>query len=255
VVALPAAAPSDRVAQVEGGQELRPDGSFRLGGLRAGEWRIRVVAPGFAPTTSPPVKLGIEGDGFAGTIELQSGSRLEFVLTVERKPLAGAEIELFSTRPTPAQLWATASAKVPGNRVTSGQDGRATLANLAPGTVWAGIFAEGCPPLSSGPHVVGPTPGQPLAVDLVRGARIRGNVLKKTGAPVARAQVRIVERDGRLGFPLILVSEPDGGYASAWLPAGHYSVEAIAPEEPTLRSGQVELDVTAGEQRRLNLEL
>jgi hemolysin activation/secretion protein len=39
------------------------------------------------------------------------------------------------------------------------------------------------------------------------------------------------------------------------LPAGHYSVEAIAPEEPTLRSGQVELDVTAGEQRRLNLEL
>jgi len=255
VQALPAAAPSERVAQIEGGQELRPDGSFRLTGLRAGEWRVRVVAPGFAPATSPPVKLGIEGDGFAGTIELRSGSRLEFVLTLEGKPLEGGELELFPTRPTPAQLWAMAGAKVPVQRVSSGADGRATLPNLSPGTVWVAIYAEGCPPTSTGPHVVGSGSGQPFAVELVRGARVRGRVARKTGAPVPRAQVRIVERAGLLGFPIMLVSEPDGSYASAWLPAGHYSIEAIAPEEPTLRSGLVELDVKAGEQRRLDLQL
>jgi len=255
VLALPAAAPSDRVAQLDGGQELRPDGSFRLGGLRAGEWRVRVVAPGFAPATSPPVKLGIEGDGFAGTIELQSGTRLEFVLTLEQRPLAGAEVELFPTRPTPAQLWATASSKIPGRRVASGPDGRATLPNLAPGTIWVGIFAEGCPPTTSGPHVVGSGPGQPVAVELVRGARIHGSLSKKTGAPVGRAQVRIVERAGLLGFPLTLVSETNGSYTSEWLPPGHYSVEAIAPEAPTMRSGLVELDVKAGEERRLDLQL
>ena len=255
VQALPAAAPSDRLTQIEGGQELRPDGSFRLTGLRAGEWRVRVVAPGFAPTTSPPVKLGIEGDGFAGTIELQSGGSLVFALSLERNPLAGAEIEIFPTRPTPAQLWALASAKLPGNRATSGPDGRATLPNLSPGTVWVAIFAEGCPPTSSGPHAVGTGAGQPIAVELVRGGCVRGRVSRKTGAPVERAQVRIVERAGLLGFPLTLISEGGGVYDSGWLPAGHYSIEAIAPEEQTLRSGTVELDLTAGEQRRLDLQL
>jgi hypothetical protein len=255
VLALPAAAPSDRVGQIEGGEALRPDGSFRLGGLRAGDWRVRVVAPGFAPATSPPVKLGIEGDGFVGTIELQSGGSLEFLLTLEKKPLAGAELEIFPTKPTPAQLWAMASAKVPGQRASSGPDGRAKLPNLAPGTVWVSIYADGCPPTSSGPHVVGTAPGQPIAVELVRGARIHGRVTKRTGVPAARAQVRVVERAGLLGFPLTLVTEADGSYTSAWLPSGHYSIEAFAPEEPTLRSGQVELDVTPGEQRKLDLQL
>jgi hypothetical protein len=254
VLALPAAAPSERIADLEAGELLRADGSFRLVGLRAGEWRVRVAAPGFAPATSPPVKLGIEGDGYAGTIELQAGGKLEFVLTLERKPLAGAEVEIFPTKPTPAQLWALAGTKGGGRRVPSGPDGRALLPNLAPGTVWVAIWAEGCAPTSSGPHVVG-SGAAPIALELTRGARIHGRVTRKSGAPVARAQLRIVERDGLLGFPLTLTGEADGTYASAWLPPGHYSVEAFAAEELTQRSGLVELDVTAGEQRRLDLEL
>lgn len=257
VQALPAAAPSELLAPLEGGQEVSPDGSFRLGGLRAGDWRVRVSAPGFAPAASATIKLGIEGDGHAGTIELQSGSKLEFALALEHEPVAGAEIELLLTAPTPAQLWAHASRRDAGlgQRVPSGPDGRATLENLTPGMVWVAIYAEGCPPRSSGPHLVGAAPSRPIAIELARGGRILGRVAKKTGAPVARAQVRIIERAGRLGFPLTLSSAQDGSYTSAWLPPGQYTLEAFAPAEPTLRSGLVELEVKAGEQQTLDLEL
>lgn len=257
VQALPAAAPSERVAVLEGGQEVRPDGSFRLAGLRAGEWRVRVAAPGFAPATSGPVKLGIEGDGYAGTIELQSGSQLVLALVLGTGPVVGAEVELLPTAPTPAQLWASAGARGQGagRRAVSGPDGRITLPNLAPGPVWLAIYAEGCPPTSSGPHVVATEPGQPIAIELTRGGRVSGRVIRKAGAPIAGAQVRLVERGGKLGFPLTLAGEQDGSYTSAWLPAGMYAIEAFAPQEPTLRSGIVELDVKAGEQHRLDLEL
>jgi hypothetical protein len=137
----------------------------------------------------------------------------------------------------------------------SGPDGRATLANLAPGTVWLGIYAEGCPPKSSGPHLVGSGPTRAVAIELARGGRIVGRVARKTGAPVARAQLRLVERAGLLGFPLTFAAGTDGSYASAWLPPGRYTIEAVAPADETLRSGLVELDVKAGEERRLDLEL
>ncbi len=257
VQALPAAAPSERVVQLDGGQEIAANGSFRLGGLRAGDWRVHVVAPGFAPATSATIKLGIEGDGHAGTIELQSGGKLELVLALEKGPVAQAEVELLFTAPTPAQLWAYASGRGigQGQRVSSGPDGRATLQNLSPGTVWVAVYAEGCPPTSSGPYLVGGASAQPIAIELARGGRVLGRVTRKTGASVARAQVRMVERAGRLGFPLTLSSGQDGSYTSTWLPPGQYTIEAFAPEEPNLRSGLVEIEVKAGEQRTLTLEL
>lgn len=258
VQALPAAAPSERILQLDGGQELRPDGSFHLGGLRAGDWRVRVAAPGFAPATSGTIKLGIEGDGHAGTIELQSGSKLELVLALQGSSVPRAEAELLFSAPTPAQLWAYASGRgaSPGVRVPSGPDGRVTLENLSPGTVWIAVYAEGCPPLSSGPHIVGSGPQQPIPIELARGGRALGRVKKKsTGTPVSRAQVRIIERAGRLGFPITLATGQDGSYTSSWLPPGRYSIEAFAPEDAGARSDPVEVELKAGEQKTLDLEL
>jgi len=256
-MALPASAPSERLVTLEGGQEVAADGSFRLSGLRAGDWRVRVAAPGFAPSTSGPVKLGIEGDGYAGTIELQSGSRLEFVLVCDARPVAGAEIEVFQTPPTPAQLWTFSGTRGsrPGSRLESGPDGHATLENLAPGTVWIGVYADGCPPTSAGPFTIGSAPGAPLPIDIPRGGRVVGHVKRKNGAPVSHAQLRVVERQGRLGFPMTVVTEGNGSYASAWLQPGHYTIEAFAPEEQGAHTGPVEFEVVAGEQRTLDLEL
>lgn len=278
VVALSASAPADRAAQFgsdsfgtgapDGGTEVASDGTFRLVGLRAGDWRVRATAPGFAPASSDPVKLGIEGDGFAGTIVLQAGARLTFTLTRATEHVAGAELELFQTEPAGPQLWALQSSRGPGlgRRVQSGADGRATFDSLLPGTVWVAIYAEGSPPLSSGPHEVG-AENAPIAVELARGARVTGRVASAAGKASAGAQLRIVEgtleagsagvREGqqRLGFPLILVADAEGRYTSAWLPPGRYTIEAFAPEDPTVHSGPSALDLGAGDQRTLDLTL
>lgn len=258
VLALPASAPSDRVGGIEGGKEVGPDGSFRIGGLRAGDWRVHASAPGFAPASSLPVKLGIEGDAYAGTLELAAGSRLVFLVQLEGKPLAGAELELFTTPPTPAQLWALSSSRGAGlgTRVASGPDGRAVLENLSEGRVWVATYAEGCPPLGSGPHVVVPNAApDPIPIALTRGARLHGTVRSREGVPVARAQLRLVESAGKLGFPLTLVTEEDGRYTSAWLPAGQYTLEAFAPEDATRRSGAQSLVLESGEDHPLDLTL
>jgi hypothetical protein len=258
VQALPASAPSERLATIEGGQEVEPDGRFRVGGLRAGDWRVLVAAPGFAQATSAPVRLGIEGDGHAGTILLEAGAKLVLSLTLEREPAIGAEVQVFTRPPTPAQLWSLAAprGKGSGRRVSSGPDGRAVLENLSEEAVWVAVFAEGCPPTLSGPHASNREPApEPIAIELTRGARLSGRVLGKTGTPVGGAQLRIVDRSGRLGFPLSLASEQDGRYISAWLPPGHYSIEAFASQDPTQRSGRQDLEVEAGEQRVLDLTL
>jgi carboxypeptidase family protein len=258
VQALPASAPSDRVSGIEGGKEVAADGSFRIGGLRAGAWRVRVSAPGFASSSSGPLTLGIEGDGYAGTIELAAGGRLVCALRLAGQPAAGSEVELFLTQPTPAQLWALASSRGAGlgKRVTSGPDGNAVLENLAEGRVWIAAYADGCPPLSSGPHVVtlDPSPA-PILMELVRGARVLGVVRDKNGAPLARAQLRVIESAGRLGFPLTLVTEEDGRYTSTWLPAGQYTVEAFSPEDANRRSGVQDVTLESGADRTLDLTL
>jgi hypothetical protein len=262
VHALPASAPGERAGVTtvpsSGGAEVAADGSFRLTGLRPGDWRVLVTAPGFATTSSQPVKLGIEGDGFTGTIVLVQGGSLEFALTLGGKPVVGAEVELFPAQPTPAQLWAFASSRGPGlgARARSGADGRAMLENLGAGSVWAAVYAPGCPPLKSGPHEVRlDGERKVLEIALERGARIEGRVLTGAGAPVANAQLRLVERGDRLGFPLTLASDADGRYTSAWLPPGLYTIEAFEPEDPTRRSDAKELEVGAGEQRTLDLIL
>lgn len=258
VQALPASAPGDRGAQLDGGVEVAADGYFRLGGLRPGDWRVCVAAPGFAPTTSVPVKLGIEGDGYAGTIELRTGGSLALVLVLGTEPVAGAELELFQSEPTLAQVWALQGSRGPGlgRRVTSGPDGRATFPDLSPGQVWVAVYAEGCPPAHSGPHDVGGDSGATaIQVELTRGARIQGRVSSAQGTPLALAQLRIVESVRHLGFPLMLASDAEGRYTSAWLPPGRYTIEAFSAQDPTKRSGPSEFELGAGEQRTLDLTL
>jgi len=254
VLALPALAPGDGLSAPSAGTAVDAQGHFRLGGLRAGDWIVRASAPGFAPTSSPTVRLGIEGDGWAGTIQLDAGGRLLFQITCEGKAVAGAEVELVPSAPSAPQLWALRGSHRPGaSGARSDRAGRVELTSLPRGTLWLLVFAEGSPPTCTGPFTVD-TSGQGSAapIALERGARLRGRVRGADGAPVPAAQLRLTEGGGRLGFPLTLVAEEDGGYTSAWLPAGHYTIEAFVAER---RSGPTEFDLAAGEERSLDLSL
>lgn len=256
VQALPASAPSDRVTAFEGGQEIGSDGVYRIGGLRGGDWRVRVTAPGYAPALSGPVRLGIEGTGNAGTVELTSGGTLALLLRCGSTPVAEAGLEIFATEPSPAQLWAFAADSPGATRAArSDPHGLAKFDNQSSGTFWVAIYAEGSPPTKSGPHVVaeGP-PGPPVEVQLVAGGRFQGRVLE-AGRPVPHAQVRIVDRSGKLGFPLTLVSSEEGRYTSGWLPAGRFLLEAFPPEDPRASSGREEVELAAGEQKSVDIEL
>ena len=258
VLALPAATPGDHIGPIEGGAEVAADGHFRLGGLRPGDWRVRAFAPGLAPATSGPVRLGIDGDGFAGTIQLTAGGRLVLSVALDGAPVANAELELLPNEPAPYQLYALQGSRGSelGRRITSGADGLATFDSLPAGRVWVGVYAEGSPPLSAGPFdVAGDGSAGPSSVRLERGARVAGRVLAKSGAPLDGAQLRILETVKHLGFPLTLASDAEGRYTSAWLPPGRYTIEAFSPQDPTQRSGSTELDLAAGEQRNLDLTL
>jgi hypothetical protein len=256
VLALPASAPSDRITAFEGGQEVRSDGSYRIGGLRGGDWRVRVSAPGYAPTLSAPVRLGIEGTGFAGAIELTAGAALRLNLARAGEPVAGAELEIFPAEPTPAQLWAFAADSMGATRAArSDADGLAEFPNLSPGTLWVGIYAEGSPPTRVGPFVIaeGQTPAE-SQVELRGGGLVRGRVLLGERV-LPLAQVRIADRSGTLGFPLTRVCTEDGQFSSGWLPPGRYTVEAFPYEDPRSASGLEEIDLAAGEVKTVDIEL
>src|SRR5262249_23742731 len=158
--ALPSSSPGDRMGTLNGGTDVAPDGRFRISGLRPGDWTVHVSAPGYGPTISLPVRLGLDGDGSVGTIPLPPPARLVLALTSAGNPVPGAEVGLSTPPLAPAQLYALAGASEPGPgpRVTSDGAGRATLGELAPGQVWVAIFADGYPPTSSGPHQVSSDP-------------------------------------------------------------------------------------------------
>jgi protocatechuate 3,4-dioxygenase beta subunit len=256
VQAMPATAPGDRMVVEGGGQPVDDDGHFHIGGLRPGDWVIRVSAPGYAPTQSAPVRLGLEGDAWAGTIELESAANLVLRITRETRPVAGALVELVSVAPTPAQLWAfQESRELSGPDGESDVEGRVTLSDLPTGPVWALVFADGSPPFVAGPLevVAGQTRGE--TVSLPKGARVTGMVKTAEGRPCPNVQLRLTERDGVLGFPMTLVTDGNGQYTSSWLPAGHYTIEAFTNTEPTRRSGPQEFALAPGEQNEMDISL
>ena len=257
VNALIAMAPGDTLGDLPGGSEVAADGSFRIGGLRPADWVVRVSAPGFAPTTSAPVKLVTEQDGQAGTIVLKSGGKLVLEITCGAEKVADAEVELLHMPPTPAQVWAVREARAGSGRrrVASDASGRLVLDNLGPGRVWLAVYAEGYPPQCTGPHEASESSSLPIPVELVRGGRARGIVRSKNGAPDANAQLRLVERAGQLGFPLMLATDAEGRYTTAWLPPGRYTLEAFSSDDPTLRSGPKEFEVLPGAQPEIDLSL
>jgi hypothetical protein len=255
VQAMPSAAPGDQMGSLPAGQPLGPEGQFRIGGLRSGSWTVRVTAPGYAPTQSASVQLGIEGDGWAGTITLDGGGELLLSLLRGDEPVSRADVEVSAREPSLAQLWALRDSEgVLGQRITV-TGGQARFASLPAGPVWAMVFAEGSPPMVAGPFQV--TSGRVIEqeIDLPPGARAHGKTSSADGTPCLEAQVRVIDREGRLGFPLTMAPGASGEYLTPWLPPGRYTIEAFSTSHPTRRSGANELVLEAGKVLELDLTL
>jgi len=257
VHAVIALAPGDTLSDLVGGTEVAPDGSFRISALRPADWVVRVVAPGFGPATSSPVKLLDERDGSAGTIVLTAGGKLVLQLRSAGRPVAGAEVEVLYQPPSTAQVWALRDLRRGhgGARTRSDDEGRLVLENLSGAEVWLAVYAEGCTPRSTGPHVAREKPTEPIQLELERGGRVHGVVRRKSGAPDANAQLRVVEHAGLLGFPLMLATDEEGRYTTSWLPPGRYTVEAFSSEDPALRSAPSEFDLAPGAEPEIDLSL
>ena len=171
--------------------------------------------------------------------------------------MAEAEVEVLYQPPSPSQVWALRELRrgQGSARPRSDDAGRLVLENLPGAELWLAVYAEGCTPRSTGPHVAREKPSEPIRLELERGGRVHGHVRRKSGAPDAHAQLRVVEHAGLLGFPLMLATDEEGRYTTSWLPPGRYTVEAFSSEDPALRSEPREFDLAPGAEPEVDLTL
>ena len=253
VVALPATAPGD-APLVDQGLPVKDDGSFRVCDLRPGEYVVSARAPEFAWTSSLPVRVGLEGDVRLGRLTLEAGGALTLDLRCDAAPVAGASVALFRNAPSSGLLWSTAPATT--GAVASGRtgtEGSMELDNLPAGDLWAVVFAEGFAPRQAGPfRISNGRRTSPRAIQLTRGARIRGSVAgaDARGAPIRR--VRLWRGPLGTGTPVLLEVDERGRYETPWLEPDRYELEAITGAAS--RGGSVRVEIGPGEQREVDLD-
>ncbi len=242
VHAVPSAARGDLVAGLVGGAPVAEDGTFRVGDLRPGDYRIRVVAPGFAPTSSRDFSVGDVGEVAVGEIRLIAGGAVRIQLTLDKQPIAGVRGEVLSTAPLPMQEWTDPRGGLDSLPVSDAK-GAIVFENLALGSIWVTLRGETTVPTTVGPlRVSADADAAPLAIALERGLRIEGFVRTEGGTRVPRARIRITGERATVPF---LQTDTNGAFRSPCLPVGSYAIEASSVETGTLLEAEpVELRLT-----------
>jgi len=228
-------------------------GRFTFGGLSLGTWRLQVLAPGYAPTTSHDVVLGTGTPRVEVVIPLRRGGTVEGRLD---PPVAGARaslreadydpsLPLESTFPTPPVHGLAAA--------VDEADGRFVLAHVPEGAYVLSITAPGRPPLHRRIEVF---EGRTLSLGVIgtpHGASLSGTVVGPDGAarPGARVQAR---SEGHFAEA---VSGPDGRFLFDALPPGEYELVATPPVlwEALRLQGGATVALDAGEEGEALLTL
>lgn len=245
VHALPGSTRGDLIARLPGGTPVAADGSFRVGDLRVGEYRIHVFAPGYADSSSDAFRVGDVGDVDLGRITLQRGGGLELTLRRQGEPASGVRAEILSSSPLPAQLWASPrdpQADVP----VSDAAGVLRMEGLTPGHLWLILRGENVVPKAVGPlSILSGGVARASAIELVPGARIRGTVKTTSGIAVSRARVQVAGPIASLPF---LISDDAGRFETPPLPPGSYLVEGTCVMAGELvETEPLEVRLTAGQ--------
>lgn len=195
----------------------RPDGTWRLDGVGAGTYLVRVERPGFSPSDK------------AGVVVTEGGTTLvDFLLspaidepTGEVGGIEGMVEDAVSGAPIDG---ATVSLTPPGTTALSGPGGVFGFTDLEPGTYTLTATKAG---FEAGPAqtvVVSPagTAKATLSLTEVPGAGgLKGRVVRADdGAPLAEAAVATVPASSGA------TTGPDGEWSIAELPSGTYTVRA-----------------------------
>lgn len=194
---------------------VEPDGGFLFTTLEPGDWELHVVAPGFAPTVTPPIPTGETN----AIVRLSAGVPVSGRV-IERDTggnLAGAEVQ-------------ASFLKIDGPQAVAMVDvhGNFQFSSLAPESYALSIWE---PEESYVVHQVsavldvGPSAITNLSIYVVRGGSVEGRVFSSaTKEGIAKVEIEC-EGDGGQGFPAKIVqTDNDGRYRIKGLPEGRYRV-------------------------------
>ncbi|HEY4059438.1 MAG TPA: carboxypeptidase-like regulatory domain-containing protein, partial [Kofleriaceae bacterium] len=210
-------------------QESKADGTFVVGPLSAGTWRITAYNDKLAPATTAPIVVDGVHEKSGVKIVLPKGALLEGTVTdAAGKPVAGAEIKLVARGNT---VWRSTRLAVSD---TSGAFKFAGLAQRAVDVV--ATHETGASKIV--PVDLAAKPEQTVAIKLDLVGAISGSVIDVHAQPIGDAQV-IVDPvfDGGLADreawivrgAQTAVTDQGGAFTVAGLPAGEYRVRAARP--------------------------
>ncbi|HUJ15276.1 MAG TPA: carboxypeptidase-like regulatory domain-containing protein [Thermoanaerobaculia bacterium] len=209
-------------------------GQFQLTGLAAGDYRLLVESPGFAPALTERVTVGADQkDTDVGVVRLSAGRRLVIACRPARR--CGSKAELLLGDPN--DDWATISAPV--------NDGRGEILAAPPGTHDLRLLDRGAIVAEQDVDILEDAP-ESTAEIVLRQTHVTGQV-SRGGRPVENGSVQFIEQTTGSSLPIfmsrdleaekvdsdiigvvprsIVVSVDDrGSFASDDLGAGTYSV-------------------------------
>ena len=232
------------------------DGRYHLQAIPAGTYRLRALAPGFAPAQEDPVVLSAVGKNVDLDLHLGQGRSVTgVVLDGDSRPvdaaLVGPQRSLFDTSfaPTPENP----TGFVDG--VQTDQQGRFVLSGLEAGIERLVIRRDGF----ATQRIAMPAEGQELVVKMRRSLSLSGQVVDHLGKPVADAEVRL-DREPDATEPWEMGAREagrtrtgaDGRYRFPGLNPGNYTLDAYAlagqlldvavPVETDIENHQVQLE-------------
>jgi uncharacterized GH25 family protein len=211
------------------------DGTFEMGGLQPGSYRIVTAAANHALSISKPVEIDEDDEISGRDIVLESAPTLRVSVRSETGDSLSGFLVLPFDDPENLSLWFSAGAM-------SGVDGVAWLRSVPVGTIDLAIIGRDSAPLLLEDIAVEEKEGQALSATVALGASIRLRVVDAAGEGVGGVRVRLAGANGEdLGL-IQRVLEMGGDRRSASqtdeegelvigpLRAGSYGLEATTDE-------------------------
>jgi hypothetical protein len=222
VHALQVSQRGDRGLGLPRGTPVAADGSYELLDLRAGSYRVRASAPGFAISKSSAFQVADGSDAQVPSFELLRGGKLSLTLTAAGKPAAGISAEVLRSLPRAPQIWM--EAQLPASQQPlSDSEGILRLKGQTPGDIWIILRADGFVPLQAGPFPIRNDSEYKVrqTYKMLLAGQIQGQLKTEGGSNINLGRVRL--RGGTQRMPA-QSTDQDGRYRFDNVPAGNYTL-------------------------------
>ncbi|MBI4878478.1 MAG: carboxypeptidase regulatory-like domain-containing protein [Planctomycetes bacterium] len=213
------------------------DGTFEIGGLAEGSYRVEVSRKGYAPDS----RLGVAADGAPLRICLipTAGVTGFVVSSADRNPVKSFGLMLWKLDKDDRR-----NMLVGEMRLFSSEDGSFTIEDVAAGSYQLQAYAKGLAPAFSKPFAVRDVYVHGVRIRLDPGASIKGTVVDSANQPFAGATVRLLDNAFReLPVSHLLYdkytklgktqSDEQGAFVFDSLAPGTYQVQVSAADRLT----------------------